>query len=164
MLALMVIRTSSEVGLPSTVLVHMLFNVILDFFLGLVPLLGDIADMAYKANTRNAILLEDHLRQRGAENLRRQGQTNVPDPSLGPVEVEEGIVDDSDPGVGSSRTWVGNQRGGQYDVEAQRGAPQPSNTSNNGYGRSNLQKPPKVSRGGSSRGHARLYSQETGTT
>ncbi|TGZ84026.1 hypothetical protein EX30DRAFT_296032, partial [Ascodesmis nigricans] len=81
-LALMVIRTCSKANLPASLLIHMLLNVVFDFLIGLVPLIGDLADMAYKANTRNAILLEDHLRDRGLINLQNQGKTNVSDPSL----------------------------------------------------------------------------------
>jgi len=125
-LALMVVRTASEVSLPSTVLLHMLFNIAFDFIIGLVPILGDLADVAYKANTRNAVLLEDYLRTRGAMNLKRQGKTNVPDPSLGDVEVEEGVIAEppmrqpqpSYHGGDSSRGWTGSQR--QYDIESQR--------------------------------------------
>jgi hypothetical protein len=39
----------------------MLFNVLLDWAIGLIPLLGDIFDIAYKANRRNIRLLKKHL-------------------------------------------------------------------------------------------------------
>lgn len=42
-------------------------NVALDFLVGLVPLLGDIADAFYKCNTRNFILLEKELLRRVEE-------------------------------------------------------------------------------------------------
>ncbi|PUU80785.1 hypothetical protein B9Z19DRAFT_1100088 [Tuber borchii] len=83
MLALMVIRTASQANLPSNVTIRMMFNVIFDFVIGLVPFLGDILDIGFKANTRNAIVLESYLRERGAENIRRQGLPQQPDPSLG---------------------------------------------------------------------------------
>ena len=44
----MVINTATEVGLPGMVILRMLFNVAFDFVIGLVPLLGDLADVAYK--------------------------------------------------------------------------------------------------------------------
>lgn len=44
----MVINTATDVGLPASVILHMLFNVAFDFVIGLVPLLGDLADVAYK--------------------------------------------------------------------------------------------------------------------
>lgn len=50
-----------ECGLPTTVLLMMLFNTAFDFLIGLVPLLGDLADAAVKANGKNVRLLEEHL-------------------------------------------------------------------------------------------------------
>jgi hypothetical protein len=42
----------------------MLMNVVLDCVIGFIPFIGDIADAIYKCNTRNAILLEKHLRDK----------------------------------------------------------------------------------------------------
>ncbi|RPB18962.1 hypothetical protein L211DRAFT_772428, partial [Terfezia boudieri ATCC MYA-4762] len=81
-LALMVVRTASEASLPSSIRAKMLFNIILDFLIGLVPFLGDLADAAYKCNTRNAIALENYLRKRGQENIRKSGIPAPPDLSL----------------------------------------------------------------------------------
>ncbi|RPB15866.1 hypothetical protein P167DRAFT_471747, partial [Morchella conica CCBAS932] len=83
LLAMMVIRTASEANLPTSVTLQMVFNVIVDFVIGLIPFLGDLLDIAFKANTRNAILLEDYLRQRGAANIAAQGLPPQQDPSLG---------------------------------------------------------------------------------
>jgi len=43
-------------------------NLIIDFGIGLIPVLGDFADAWFKCNTRNNILLERYLRERGAKN------------------------------------------------------------------------------------------------
>ena len=43
-------------------------NLIIDFGIGLIPILGDFADAWFKCNTRNNILLERYLRERGAKN------------------------------------------------------------------------------------------------
>lgn len=45
-MALMVLRTCEQIegGLPSDVKAKMYFNIVLDFGIGLVPFLGDIAD------------------------------------------------------------------------------------------------------------------------
>lgn len=40
-------------------------NVAFDFVIGLVPVLGDLADVWYKCNTRNNVILERYLRERG---------------------------------------------------------------------------------------------------
>lgn len=39
----------------------MMINILADFLVGLVPFLGDLADAAFKCNTRNLRLLEETL-------------------------------------------------------------------------------------------------------
>lgn len=77
-LAMMVVRTCEgiEGGLPSRLRYMMLVNVIIDFVIGLVPFIGDIADAVYKCNTRNAVLLEKHLREKGAKSLSRRNSSS----------------------------------------------------------------------------------------
>ena len=49
----------------------MLANIGVDFLLGAVPLAGDAFDLAWKANRKNARLLEQHLRaSAGLRDLR----------------------------------------------------------------------------------------------
>lgn len=170
MLALLVIRTASAASLPNGVLLHMLFNVAIDFVLGLVPFLGDIADMAYKANTRNALVLEDYLRQRGRENLRKSGMPLPVDLSLADDDYEEGTVDDRQPIAqpqptygGSSRGYAGGRR--EYDPESHRGERSVGHHgSSNSKQKSSKSGRDRSHREKSSRGHTRLLSQETGTT
>lgn len=87
-MAMMVFRTCSKVegGLPSSVKSKMMFNIIVDFVIGLVPFVGDIADAAFRANTKNAIVLEEYLREKGKKNLRRSG---MPIPAIDPSEADE---------------------------------------------------------------------------
>ena len=47
---------------PAVVQARMVLNAALDMGVGLVPILGDIADVAWKANLRNVALLERHAR------------------------------------------------------------------------------------------------------
>ena len=120
----MVVRAASEVDLPNAIKSKMMFNVILDFLVGLVPILGDLADAAYKANTRNAIILENYLRERGAENIKRQGQAPPPDMSL-PAEYEQQPgLEDTPPGTsnGAQRQVV---RGGADQADLERHAMPP---------------------------------------
>jgi hypothetical protein len=49
---------SIEGGLDNTIKLRMLLNIALDFVVGLVPFVGDLADAAFKCNTRNLRLLE----------------------------------------------------------------------------------------------------------
>lgn len=48
-MAVMVFRTCSQIegGLPASVRSKMIFNIIIDFCIGLIPFLGDIADGGY---------------------------------------------------------------------------------------------------------------------
>ncbi|QSZ37357.1 hypothetical protein DSL72_009455 [Monilinia vaccinii-corymbosi] len=74
-MALMVFRTCNKVdgGLPSNVKAKMMFNIMLDFAVGLVPFAGDLVDAVFRANTRNALELERHLRDKGAKILKAKG-------------------------------------------------------------------------------------------
>lgn len=87
-MALMVLRTCEQIegGLPANIKTRMYINIILDFGLGLVPFLGDLADAMFKANTRNAVVLEKHLRAKGARVLKAQGQRL---PAVDPSDPDE---------------------------------------------------------------------------
>jgi len=50
-----------ECGLPNGVLLMMMVNLAIDFLVGLIPFLGDLADAAVKCNGKNVRLLEEHL-------------------------------------------------------------------------------------------------------
>jgi hypothetical protein len=52
-----------RVGAPRAVLLRMFFNVAVDTVLGVVPLLGNLFDAGWKANTRNVALLQRYLDQ-----------------------------------------------------------------------------------------------------
>jgi hypothetical protein len=87
-MAFMVLRTCQQIegGLPADVQAKMYFNIILDFGIGLVPFLGDIADAVFRANTRNAVVLEKYLRRKGAAALKAQGQAL---PAIDPSDPDE---------------------------------------------------------------------------
>ncbi|CZT41069.1 uncharacterized protein RSE6_00751 [Rhynchosporium secalis] len=92
-MAMMVYKSCLKVegGLPSDVKSKMMFNIVIDFAVGLVPFLGDIADALFRANTKNAVVLENHLREKGLKAMKASGQT-VP------------VVDPTDPKVFDSHT------------------------------------------------------------
>jgi hypothetical protein len=52
-----------QFNLPKTILVRMVFNIAIDALVGSVPILGDLFDVTWKANTKNVNLLESHLQQ-----------------------------------------------------------------------------------------------------
>lgn len=49
------------IGAPRSLLGRMVTIAIADFFIGLVPVVGDLGDVVFKANARNLKLLETHL-------------------------------------------------------------------------------------------------------
>jgi hypothetical protein len=82
-MAILLVRKCENIdgGLPTALQSRMYFNVMLDFALGLVPILGDFADVLYRANTRNAWLLESYLvKRRDAKNSGR-----ITDPETGTI-------------------------------------------------------------------------------
>jgi hypothetical protein len=67
-----VLLTATRMGAPPSVIARMAGNVALDLLLGAVPLLGDLFDVGWKANTRNVRLLERHaVDPRGAQRSSR---------------------------------------------------------------------------------------------
>jgi hypothetical protein len=61
LLAGTLIVEAHRLGVPRVVQLRMLFNVGIDLLVGSVPLFGDVADVFWKANTRNMALLERHV-------------------------------------------------------------------------------------------------------
>jgi hypothetical protein len=49
-----------EIGVPGVVVMRMISNVAIDTVVGLVPVVGDLFDFAWKSNNRNLVLLEEH--------------------------------------------------------------------------------------------------------
>lgn len=56
-----IIVQAARAGVPTRVLARMVWNVGLDAVIGSVPLVGDLFDFAFKANLRNARLMEAYL-------------------------------------------------------------------------------------------------------
>lgn len=57
-----------EAELPKPLIAQMYTNLMLDFGIGFVPVIGDLADAWFKCNTRNNLLLEKFLRERGLKH------------------------------------------------------------------------------------------------
>jgi len=136
-MAVMVLRTCEQVegGLPADVKTKMYINIMLDFGIGLVPFLGDIADALFRANTRNAVVLEKYLREKGAKALKAQGQgqgnhaidpsdpnefdryeDENPPPYTGGTPPRQGIQgqDNGHGGLAQERIVVEPERGGWF--------------------------------------------------
>jgi uncharacterized protein DUF4112 len=56
------ILASVRHGLPKGVIARMVFNSVVDYIIGSVPLIGDVFDFAWKANDKNLELLKKHAR------------------------------------------------------------------------------------------------------
>lgn len=55
------IYEAHRLGVPRHLLARMIGNVAFDAVIGVVPVLGDVADVFWRANTRNIRLLREHL-------------------------------------------------------------------------------------------------------
>ena len=60
-IAISLIGKSIRYGLPHDLIARMLANVLFDFLLGTIPVAGDVADMWFRANSRNVALLREYL-------------------------------------------------------------------------------------------------------
>jgi hypothetical protein len=72
-ISLLIVHHAWQTGASRIVLGRMLANIGVDFLLGAVPLVGDAFDLAWKANRKNARLLEQHLRASAGLRDLRQG-------------------------------------------------------------------------------------------
>jgi len=71
---------ASKLGVPASLKIKMLGNVLIDWLVGLVPIAGDIADVAFKANVRNVKLLVEHIdleHQRRKAALEPKGASGI---------------------------------------------------------------------------------------
>jgi hypothetical protein len=60
-LSTFIILQAARLGAPGSVLARMVMNVAVDSVVGAVPVLGDLFDIGWKSNTRNAELLEGYV-------------------------------------------------------------------------------------------------------
>lgn len=60
-----IITQAHRLGAPTSVLMRMASNILLETVVGVVPVVGDLFDFAWKANRRNVDLLEQHLASPG---------------------------------------------------------------------------------------------------
>ena len=66
-ISLLIVHHAWQSGASKLTLARMLRNVGIDFLVGSVPLFGDLFDFAWKANRKNARLLEAHLNSRSGK-------------------------------------------------------------------------------------------------
>jgi hypothetical protein len=63
LISLYIIYEAAQLGIPRYKLARMVANVGIEVVGGSVPILGDLFDMALKANLRNLRIIEDHVRE-----------------------------------------------------------------------------------------------------
>ncbi|BAZ16437.1 hypothetical protein NIES4071_83140 [Calothrix sp. NIES-4071] len=63
LMSVYIVFQAIQFKLPKTVLAKMIFNIVIDGAVGSIPILGDIFDTTWKANTKNVNLLEAHVRE-----------------------------------------------------------------------------------------------------
>jgi len=61
LLSLYVLYEAQRIGTSRAVRLRMIGNMLIEFFGGMLPVVGDAFDAIFKANTRNTALLRDHL-------------------------------------------------------------------------------------------------------
>jgi hypothetical protein len=70
-ISLLIVHHAWQTGASTFTLARMVGNVGADFLIGSIPFVGDLFDVAFKANRKNARLLEQHLkRQNNKANYR----------------------------------------------------------------------------------------------
>jgi len=61
LISVYIVFSAATMGLPKETLTRMATNIVFDSLAGIVPVFGDLFDVAWKANTKNMDLLESHL-------------------------------------------------------------------------------------------------------
>jgi hypothetical protein len=59
----MLVSVMARKGASGMVIVKMLWNILLDAVVGAIPIIGDLFDLAYRANRRNLALLKEHYEE-----------------------------------------------------------------------------------------------------
>ncbi|KAG1870738.1 hypothetical protein DFJ58DRAFT_764367 [Suillus subalutaceus] len=96
----LVVRKARQAELPTWLVRRMLLNNAISALSGLVPVAGDVVMAVFKANSRNAALLEEFLRIRGEEFLKvqadqAQGSQSVPGKDSKQLKPGAGMSDNA---------------------------------------------------------------------
>ena len=60
LLSLYIVYIGHKAGVPRKHKIRMITNVVIDFLLGLIPVVGTIGDFIYKSNTKNLKIIDEH--------------------------------------------------------------------------------------------------------
>ncbi len=61
-----IVYEAYRAGLPREALWRMIVNIAIDLVIGVVPVLGDVADVFWRANQRNLAIFDDYLARRAS--------------------------------------------------------------------------------------------------
>jgi hypothetical protein len=56
-----IVLEAARLGIPRSLMVQMVTNILFETVAGSVPVVGDLVDVTWKANAKNIALLEEHL-------------------------------------------------------------------------------------------------------
>lgn len=73
--SLVILFLAWQAGVSGAILVRMFINILLDVLIGAIPLVGDLFDVFFKANMRNARLLQRELQRKRAADVVRSPST-----------------------------------------------------------------------------------------
>jgi hypothetical protein len=79
LIAVYALRVARQLGAPGVIQLHMLTNIAIDASVGTIPVLGDLFDFVFKAQSRNLALLDEWLQTpHEATKRSRRGVLLVP--------------------------------------------------------------------------------------
>lgn len=77
-MSLYVVYESARMGAPARTLARMGGNILVETLVGSIPILGDLFDAAWQANTRNLALIERHYaEERSTAGLKPRSMTKI---------------------------------------------------------------------------------------
>ncbi|OCH95359.1 hypothetical protein OBBRIDRAFT_767585 [Obba rivulosa] len=113
----LVVRKARQADIPPWLLRRMLVNNAVSAAVGFIPIAGDVLLAAFKANWRNAALLEEFLRVRGEENLRHQTPQQDKHITQAPSPAPGTTVNDPPPSEKPSGGWFRRGSKGKSKAE-----------------------------------------------
>ncbi|EAQ82724.1 hypothetical protein DSM3645_10002 [Blastopirellula marina DSM 3645] len=76
--AFVLLWEARRLGIPFGKRAKMVGYIFFDMLIGIVPLVGDLFDVAYKSNTRILKMIEEHIAQHGDATVNPASRINVP--------------------------------------------------------------------------------------
>lgn len=70
-----ILVNAAKLGVPASVMSRMIFYVVFESIVGMIPFVGDIFDFAFKANQRNVRLIQSYVNNPG--RVKRQSRISL---------------------------------------------------------------------------------------